>query len=121
VDFFSGSAFLGTAHSAPYSLVWSNLLSGAYSVQARAWYGPANYSAISPAVNFNIAIPIIATLTQTNGTLTLQWSGGVPPYQAQVATNLASPVWQNAGSATTSTSLTLVPNSNPAFYRIVGH
>ena len=41
VEFFSGTTFLGTARSAPYALVWSNLVSGAYSVSARAWYGPA--------------------------------------------------------------------------------
>ena len=60
VEFLSGGTFLGAARSAPYTLVWSNLVSGgSYSVQARAWYGPANYSVTSSVVNFTVAIPII--------------------------------------------------------------
>jgi hypothetical protein len=121
VEFFGSGTFLGAAHSAPYALVWSNLVNGAYSVQARVWYGPANYSVTSATVNFTVAIPIISTLTWLDGTLLLQWSGGVPPYQVQVATNLAEPMWENLGPETTGTSLGLLPTSRAAFYRVVGH
>jgi hypothetical protein len=121
VEFYSGGTLLGTARTAPYALVWSNLVSGAYSVQARAWFGPANYSATSSVVNFTVAIPITSTLTMLEGTLILQWSGGLPPYQVQVARNLVAPVWENAGPATTNTSTTLLPSSEAAFYRVVGH
>ncbi len=121
VEFFGGGTFLGAAHSAPYALVWSNLVNGAYSVQARAWFGPANYSVTSPVVNFTVAIPIASTLTLLDGTLILQWSGGVPPYQVQVTTNLAAPLWENLGPATTGTSLALLPTRAAAFYRVAGH
>ena len=121
VEFFGNGAFLGAARTAPYALVWSNLVNGAYSVQARASFGPANYSVTSPVVSFTVAIPITSTLTWVGQTLKLQWSGGVPPYQVQTATNLAVPIWENLGPATTNTSLTLVPAASAAFYRIAGH
>ena len=121
VEFFGGGTFLGAARNAPYALVWSNLVNGAYSVQARAWFGPANYSVTSPVVNFTVAIPITSTLTLLEETLRLQWSGGVPPYQVQMATNLVAPVWENLGSATTNTSLNLLPTNAETFYRVAGH
>ena len=36
-------------------------------------------------------------------------------------TNLVVPVWNNAGSATSDTSMAIVPSSDAAFYRVVGH
>lgn len=120
VEFFSGNTFLGSARTAPYALVWSNLVSGTYSVSARAWFGPANYSASSAVVNFTVAVPIISTLILADGTLTLQWSGGLPPYQAQTTTNLFAPLWENVGSSTNGTSLTIQPGSEAAFYRVLG-
>ena len=121
VEFFSGTTFLGTARSAPYALVWSNLVSGAYSVSARAWYGPANYSATSSVASFTVAVPIISTLTLADGTLTLQWSGGLPPYQVQMTTNLTGAGWENVGPSTNGTSLAVQPGQDSAFYRVVGH
>ena len=122
VEFFGGSTLLGAAFSPPYSVVWSNLVSGnAYSVQARAWYGPANYSVSSSVTSFTVRIPIISTLTLLDGTLTLQWSGALPPYQVQTATNVAAPVWENVGSATTNASMVLVPAAASSYYRVVGH
>jgi hypothetical protein len=121
VEFFGSGAFLGAAHSAPYALVWSGLTNGAYSVQARAWYGPANYSVTSPLINFTVAIPFASTLMLLDGTLLLQWSGGLPPYQVQAATNLTVPVWEDFGPETTNTSMLFLPDHRAAFYRIAGH
>ena len=50
VQFFNGSALLGTATSAPYSIVWSNVASGNYSLTAQAVYD-AGSSVASAAVN----------------------------------------------------------------------
>ena len=71
-------------------------------------------------VNFTVAIPIICTLTLQSNALTLQWSGGLPPYQVQMATNVAAPSWNNLGSASTNTSMTLQLGADPVFYRIAG-
>ena len=64
---------------------------------------------------------ITSTLTLQSNLLTLQWTGGLPPYQVQVATNVAAPAWNNVGDATTNTSLPLQLGTDPAFYRIAGH
>jgi hypothetical protein len=58
-------------------------------------------------------------MSQEPGSLTLNWSGGVGPYQVQMSTNLSNPNWQNLGS-TSNSSLTVTPSNNAAFYRIVG-
>jgi hypothetical protein len=56
-----------------------------------------------------------------SGSLTLNWSGGVGPYQVQMATNLSNPDWQNVGGIIISgTNLVVTPSNNAAFYRIVG-
>jgi hypothetical protein len=66
------------------------------------------------------AVPIIATISQNSGRMALNWSGGVPPYQVQIATNLFNPVWQNLGGATSATNRNLIPNNAGVFYRIQG-
>jgi len=45
-----------------------------------------------------IAAPSIVTSAGLQGNqLMLGWTGGIAPYQVQMTTNLANPVWQNAG------------------------
>jgi len=121
VEFLSGNTVLGSTRTPPYSQIWSNLPSGTYSAQARVWYGSANYSTVSPVVQFTVSSPMISALTRTNGMLLLQWSGGFPPYQVQMTTNLAEPAWENIGPPSTGSSQTIEPGSQAAFYRIVGN
>jgi hypothetical protein len=52
--------------------------------------------------------------------LLLSWTGGIPTYQVQMATNLSAVAWQDFGSATSGTSLLITPTNNAAFYRIPG-
>jgi hypothetical protein len=59
-------------------------------------------------------------MTLLGGRPLLQWSGGQPPYQAQLSTNLASSNWVNVGSSTTNTTLLLTPAEAAAFYRVLG-
>ncbi len=66
------------------------------------------------------AVPIIATITKQSGNLLLGWTGGLPPYQVQTATNLINPTWQNLGSPTTATNLTISSSNTSVYYRIQG-
>lgn len=59
-------------------------------------------------------------LLQPGGNLTLNWSGGIGPYQVQMATNLSNPNWQSVDGTVSSTNLVVTPSNNAAFYRIVG-
>ena len=121
VEFLSGNTILGSVRTPPYSFVWTNLTDGAYSAQARAYFSPANYTTTSAAVNFTVVVPITAAMQMVNGDLTLLWSGGHPPYQVQMATNLGGTnFWQDVGAPTTGGSMTVTPTNEAAFYRIIG-
>jgi uncharacterized repeat protein (TIGR03803 family) len=66
------------------------------------------------------AVPVTISITPQGGQLLLGWSGGVPPYQVQVSTNLAVPGWLNLGSATSATNLIFAPASAGVYYRVQG-
>jgi hypothetical protein len=53
--------------------------------------------------------------------LLLTWSGGVAPYQVWQATDLSNPIWQNLGSPTGGTSLSVPATNWAAFYRVSGN
>jgi hypothetical protein len=118
VAFYHGATLLGATSNAPYTMIWSNVPAGAKSVIARAYYGTSG-SVDSAAVNFTVGSPIVAKLAKQGTDLLLSWTGGSGTYQVQIATNLTSPVWQNYGTAVSSTSLTLICSNQMSFYRVV--
>ena len=56
----------------------------------------------------------IALLTNA---LVLSWSGGNPPFQIQVSTNLSS-IWQNVGALVTNHNMAVFPKGASAMYRV---
>jgi hypothetical protein len=76
----------------------------------------------SATMNINVtpAPPIYAAVSLTSSNLLLSWSGGIGPYQIQMATNLISPSWQSIAGPVSSNSLSLSLTNDAAFYRIVG-
>ena len=48
-------------------------------------------------ITVTAAPPIQSGMLLQDGNLTLNWSGGVGPYQVQMTTNLSNPDWQNVG------------------------
>jgi hypothetical protein len=79
---------------------------------------------LSNTATMNIIVlpgpPITATISAQGGNLLLSWTGGIPPYQVQVTTNLSPVGWQDFGSATSGTALVVVPTNAAAFYRVLG-
>ena len=66
-----------------------------------------------------IVVPLPSISLSTQGTnIVLNWSGGQPPYSVQMATDLATPVWQTIAGPTTNTTLLVAPSNAAAFYRI---
>jgi thiol-disulfide isomerase/thioredoxin len=118
VEFYSGAILLGSTTNTPYSLTWSNVPAGAKSIFARAYYG-ASSSADSPTVNFTVAAPVVAKLSTQGTDLLLSWTGGTGNFQVQMATNLAGAVWQNYGTAGTTTSMVITRTNRAAFYRVM--
>jgi len=66
-----------------------------------------------------LSSPIQANLSLQSGTLNLDWTGGVAPYQVQMSTNLSSGVWTLIDAGVTP-PVSLSPDHQAAFYRIVG-
>jgi hypothetical protein len=64
--------------------------------------------------------PILPEISEQPGGLTLNWSGGIAPYQLQMTTNLSNPNWQNVGSPVSGTNAVISPSNSAAFYRIMG-
>ena len=67
------------------------------------------------------AAPPIATSAGLSGNhLTLNWTGGIAPYQVQTTTNLANPVWENLGAPVNASSLSVPLTNEAAYFRIYG-
>ena len=116
----SGPAWLSVAANGTLSGTPSSSDAGT-SVFVVSATDPAGFSA-SATMNITVvsAPSITSSLVLQGFGLLLNWSGGVPPYQVQMATNLASPDWQPVGSLTSATSMLLSPTNAAAFYRVLG-
>ena len=66
-----------------------------------------------------LSSPIHASLSVQNGGLVLNWSGGAPPFQVQMTTNLAANNWQLVGT-NVMPPMPVSRNDPAEFYRILG-
>jgi len=91
VQFYNGATLLGEVTTTPYSLIWSNVIVGSYSLSAQAVYDAGSTTASSPA---NVAVtnpaPTVALTSPTNGA----------SYTAPATINLAASVTANGHSIT---------------------
>lgn len=71
-------------------------------------------------INVTAAPPIILAISMQANALSLNWTGGIPPYQIQICTNLVSPVWNDFGNLLDATSLTITPTNAATYYRVNG-
>ena len=67
-----------------------------------------------------VTAPPNLEISQESGGLMLNWSGGIPPYQLEMTTNMSNPNWQDVGSPVNGTNVLITPSNSAAFYRIVG-
>jgi len=65
-----------------------------------------------------VPAPLIAFLGFQGTNLVLSWTGGQPPYQVQLATDIENPLWQPITGLLTNSNLVLAPTNAAAFYRI---
>ena len=116
----SGPAWLnlapaGDLSGTPLSM---NVGTNTFGVSVRAADGRSNsatfYITVRPAP------PIVPSISSTPTNLWLNWSGGIAPFQVQMATKLAGSNWVNASGVLRSNTLLLQPAGPAAFYRIVG-
>jgi len=76
----------------------------------------------STTLNISVvaAPPIVLSAGRQGDALHLNWTGGIPPYQAQWTTNPAELAWEDFGAPVSVTSVTIVPTNAAAFYRVYG-
>jgi hypothetical protein len=115
----SGPAWLGVATGGGLSgqPLSADVGQNSFVVSATDPGGFSNTATMYIAVS--AAPPILATITNTVGSLSMNWSGGIAPYQMQMSTNLAAS-WANVGGSISSNAFVISPTNPAAFYRIVG-
>lgn len=79
---------------------------------------------LSGTATMNIAVtaapPIVSSISRDSTNLVVQWTGGIAPYQVQVATNLSVTHWDNIGGPIGSNSFNITPDLSESYYRIMG-
>jgi hypothetical protein len=117
----SGPSWLSVAGSGALSGTPLSSATGLNSFQVGAVdpYGLSNSATMY--ITVTAAPPILATSTLVDTNFFLDWSGGIAPYQVQIATNLAAPLWQNLGAPVSSPPVSLSPSNPAAFFRIIGN
>jgi hypothetical protein len=66
------------------------------------------------------APPILAGVSLQTNNLVLTWTGGIPPYQVQMTTNLVPAIWQPVASGISGNTLLLAPSNSSGFLRVGG-
>jgi hypothetical protein len=116
----SGPSWLGVAGNGALSgtPVSANIGTNSFVVRATDLAGLFGTATMNLAVT--AATPITMTVSLDGATLALNWAGGIAPYEVQMTTNLANPIWEPLGNPISGTSLTVAPTNAAAFYRILG-
>ena len=64
MDFFAGSTFIGTDTTAPYSVTWTNVAAGSYTLTARAL---DTDGAMTSSAGVNVTVNPPATVCRHHG------------------------------------------------------
>jgi len=88
-----------------------------FSVSVTDTEGLASTATMKLAVLPNLSAPTLE-ISLSNNVVSLNWTGGNPPFQVQVSTNLAAGTWQPLGLTTSNRSMVLNPPNGSAGYRV---
>jgi len=115
----SGPAWLAVAPNGALSGTPANSDAGTNTFQVSA----TDFGGLSSRATMYIDVvgPIQLGIAQSGGNITLNWTGGSPPYQVQMSTNLAGLVWSNLGNPVSTTALTLTSSNAAAWFRVQGY
>ncbi len=116
----SGPAWLAVAANGGLSgiPVSTNYGTNSFVVKATDPAGLFATAAMNLAVTS--ADPINLAVAFDGANLSLNWAGGIAPYEIQMATNLDHPVWLPVTAPVSGNTLLLAPTNPAAFYRILG-
>jgi hypothetical protein len=81
-------------------------------------------SGLSGTTTLSLAVvaapPILLSAGWQGNILLLSWTGGIAPYQVQLATNISNPTWQSLGNPVSGNILLVSPTNGAALYRVYG-
>jgi hypothetical protein len=117
---FNGANISGATGSSYTLAAAQPSQSGLYSVVVTNAIGIAASSDATLTVTVVANTPISLALSQQGPDLVLAWAGGQPPFQVESSSDLDSGNWQDVGAATTNRTMTIVPSSNRALFRVRG-
>jgi hypothetical protein len=116
----TGPAWLSVAGNGALSGTPSDADAGTDTFTVRASDPSGLFNNATMNISVIPAKPIIAAVSLQDTNLVLTWTGGLSPFQVQMTTNLASPIWENVGGAIATNTLSLSLSNDAAFYRIIG-
>jgi Zn-dependent metalloprotease len=123
VEFYSGDRLLRTETARPFSMIWSDLPAGVYTVYARA-YDNQGASATTAPLRFTVKPPAQAAVINRVGAPGFEFALSLPQaglYRLEASTNLVD--WVSLGSFLSSTNFgyldSSVTNYPQRFYRAV--
>jgi hypothetical protein len=116
----SGPTWLAVAGNGALSGTPTDADAGANTFAVRATDPSGLFNSATMNITVIAAPPIITSVSLQSTNVVLTWVGGLGPYQIQMATNLASPDWQNIAGPISANSLSLSLSNDAAFYRIIG-
>jgi len=121
VDFLAGTTALGTATNSPFSLIWSNVAAGNYSLTAKATDNRAGSATSAPVsiivTGSMVGAPTLA-IVRTGDSVEISWP--TTGYQLQTTTNFASQSWADLPTNTVNlTAVTLPATAANMFFRLV--
>lgn len=120
VDFLAGTSIIGTATNSPYTMDWTSVQAGGYSLTAVATdlLGLATTSApVSITVTQSSGTGPQITVVRNGGVLELSW--GTTGYQLQMKTDLSSTNWTDVGNTVNTNRATVTITGGDMYFQLV--
>jgi len=120
LDLYAGATLLGTSTNSAFSLTWSNVVAGSYSLTARATDdrgGTSTSNPVNVTVNSSTGGGPPMSIALTANTIEISWPTN--GYQLQMKTNLSSPNWTDVANTVTTNRVALALSGGNAFFRLI--
>jgi len=120
VDLYAGATLLGTSSNSTFSLTWSNVVAGSYSLTAQATDdrgGTSTSNPVNVTVNSSTGGGPPLSIALAGNSIEISWP--TAGYQLQMKTNLSSPNWTDVANTVTTNRVALALSGGNAFFRLI--
>ena len=80
--------------------------------------GYGGVTTFSDVINVNRAAVPVLSVTRTNGSVRVTWTGGAAPFSLDSSTNLGSGVWQTAAMGTNNSATLPATGESQSYFRV---